>query len=40
MSKKAQAQEDEEDGVSDLIRNAAQAFMDKGEIPEDMLNGI
>ena len=30
-------QDDEEDGVSELIRNAAQSFMDKGEIPEDML---
>ena len=34
----SQAQDEQEDGVSDLIRNAAQAFMDKGEIPEDMLN--
>jgi hypothetical protein len=33
----SQAEEQEEDGVSDLIRNAAQSFMDKGEIPEDML---
>ena len=33
-----QAQQDEEeDGVSELIRNAAQSFIDKGEIPEDML---
>ena len=30
-------QDDEEDGVSELIRNAAQSFIDKGEIPEDML---
>ena len=29
--------EEEEDGVSELIRNAAQSFIDKGEIPEDML---
>ena len=33
----SQAEEQEEDGVSELIRNAAQSFMDKGEIPEDML---
>ena len=32
-----QAQDEEEDGVSELIRNAAQSFIDKGEIPEDML---
>ena len=34
----SQQEDESEGGVSELIRNAAQAFLDKGEIPEDMLS--